>query len=78
MTQRVVKCVKGFHNWVTLDHRNQHWPIPSTGTTSVFLEINGVEISRAGNDDVYDLVIDVAAGKPTVDAIAERLRQLAT
>jgi death-on-curing protein len=46
--------------------------------TAVFLEINGVEISRASNDDVYDLVIDVAAGQPTVDAIAERLRRLAT
>ncbi len=46
--------------------------------TAVFLEINGVEISRAGNDDVYELVIDAAAGKPAVDAIAERLRQLAT
>jgi death-on-curing protein len=46
--------------------------------TAVFLEINGVEISRAGNDDVYDLVIDIAAGQPAVDAIAERLRHLAT
>jgi death-on-curing protein len=46
--------------------------------TAVFLEINGVEISLASNDDVYDLVIDVAAGQPIVDAIAERLRQLAT
>lgn len=45
--------------------------------TAVFLEINGIEISRASNDDVYDLVIDVAAGHPTVDTIAERLRQLA-
>lgn len=45
--------------------------------TAVFLEINGIEISGAGNDDVYDLVIDVGAGEPTVDAIAERLRQLA-
>ena len=46
--------------------------------TAVFLEINGVEISGASNDDVYDLVIDGAAGEATVDAIAERLRQLAT
>ena len=44
--------------------------------TAVFLEINGVEISRASNDEVYDLVIDVAAGQPSVEAIAERLRQL--
>ena len=47
-------------------------------STAVFLEINGVEISHASNDDVYDLVIDVAAGQPTVDMIADRLRQLAT
>jgi death-on-curing protein len=46
--------------------------------TAVFLEINGVEISRSSNDDVYDLVLDVAAGQPNVDAIGERLRQLAT
>ncbi|MEO6651272.1 MAG: type II toxin-antitoxin system death-on-curing family toxin [Ilumatobacteraceae bacterium] len=46
--------------------------------TAVFLEINGIEISRASNEDVYDLVIDVAAGHPTIDTIAERLRQLAT
>ena len=44
--------------------------------TAVFLEINGVKISRANNDDVYELVIDVAAGEPTVDTIAERLRLL--
>ena len=45
-------------------------------TTAVFLELNQIEISRADNDDVYDLVIDVAAGQPTVDEIAQRLRQL--
>jgi hypothetical protein len=28
------------------------------------------------NDDAYDLVIDVAAGQPTIRTIAERLRQL--
>ena len=46
--------------------------------TAVFLEINRVEIRRADNDDVYGLVIDVTAGQPTVEAIAERLRQFAT
>jgi death-on-curing protein len=45
--------------------------------TAVFLEINSIEISGASNGDVYDLVIHVAAGEPTVDAIADRLRQLA-
>ena len=44
--------------------------------TAVFLEINGVEISRASNDAVYNLVIGIAAAEPTVDTIAERLRQL--
>ncbi len=44
--------------------------------TAVFLEINGVEVSQANNDDVYDLVIAVAAGQPSVDEIALRLRGL--
>lgn len=46
--------------------------------TAVFLEINGVKISGASNNDVYDLVIEVASSQPTIEAIAERLRQLAT
>lgn len=46
-------------------------------STAVFLEINGIEISRADNNDVYDLVIDVASAKPTLEAIAERLHQIA-
>ena len=45
-------------------------------STAVFLEINGVEISRAGNDDVVELVIDVAAGRANLEQIADRLRQL--
>jgi death on curing protein len=45
-------------------------------TTAVFLEINHVEISRASNNDVYDLVIDVAAANPSVDDIAQRLRDI--
>jgi death on curing protein len=45
-------------------------------TTAVFLEINHIEISRANNDDVYDLVIEVAAANPSVDDIARRLREL--
>ncbi len=46
--------------------------------TAVFLELNGVAISRANNEDVYTLVIDVAAGQPSVDDIAQRLRDLIT
>ncbi len=47
-------------------------------STAVFLEINGIGVSRASNDDVYELVIEVAAGQPTVEAIAGLLKQLAT
>lgn len=41
--------------------------------TAVFLSINGVDASSASNDDVYDLVIEVAAGSHSVDEIARRL-----
>ncbi|MFK7917685.1 MAG: hypothetical protein AB8G14_06380 [Ilumatobacter sp.] len=44
----------------------------------MFLEINDVEVSQASNDDVYDLVVHVAAEDSTADEIAERLRELAT
>ena len=44
--------------------------------TAVFMEINGVEISRADNNDVYDLVNDVAAAHPDLEEIALRLRNL--
>ncbi len=46
--------------------------------TAVFLEINGLEVVHALNDDVYDLVIGVAAGDPSLDEIAEGLRTLST
>ena len=44
--------------------------------TAVFLEINGIEISHAGNDDVYDLVIRVASTRAEVEEIAASLRAL--
>jgi len=44
--------------------------------TAVFLEINGVPVTGASNDDVYDLVISVAAGNLGVDEIAAGLRRL--
>ncbi|MCC6436205.1 MAG: type II toxin-antitoxin system death-on-curing family toxin [Acidimicrobiales bacterium] len=44
--------------------------------TAVFLEINGVEISNAENDAVYELVIEVAAGQASVGELAHRLRTL--
>jgi death on curing protein len=47
-------------------------------TAAVFLQINGVDISRVSNDAVYDLVIGVAVGQPSVASIAEQLRELIT
>lgn len=44
--------------------------------TAVFLEINGVPAVHASNDDVYDLVLGVAAGSDSVDSIAVALRRL--
>ena len=44
--------------------------------TAVFLELNGASVAAATNDDVYNLVMEVAAGKPSVEVIAVRLRQL--
>jgi len=44
--------------------------------TAVFLDINGIDVSVAGNDAVYDLVIDVAAGNHTVAETAKRLSTL--
>lgn len=43
---------------------------------AVFLEINGVSISSASNDAVYDLVYGVAATDVQLDEIAARLQSL--
>ena len=45
--------------------------------TAVFLELNGVEASAIPNDDVYRLVMDVAAGTQEVGELAARLQELA-
>ena len=45
----------------------------STGT---FLELNGVGVTHVSNDDVYDFVIGVAAGKDGVPEIAAELERL--
>jgi death-on-curing protein len=45
-------------------------------STAVFLEINDASVSAVPNDDVYDLVMAVAAGASKVEAIAEQLEQL--
>jgi death-on-curing protein len=34
--------------------------------TAVFLEINGCRVASAPDDDVYELVIDIAGGAPNV------------
>lgn len=44
--------------------------------TAVFLDINGIDLSVASNDDVYELVMDVAAGNHPVAEVAERLSRL--
>ena len=44
--------------------------------TAVFLELNGVKAVGAGNDDVYDLVMNVAAGHDPVGEIAAGLRAI--
>ena len=44
--------------------------------TAVFLEINDASVSAASNDDVYDLVMGIAAGASTTEGIAEQLQTL--
>lgn len=44
--------------------------------TAVFLELNGADVSRASNNDVYDFVMGVAAGQQSVEEIAAGLRSL--
>lgn len=43
--------------------------------TAVFLEINDASVAAASNNDVYDLVMAVAAGQSALEQIAERLKQ---
>jgi len=44
--------------------------------TAVLLELNGIKASRAANDDVYELVVWIAAFKPDLDDITTRLRRV--
>jgi death-on-curing protein len=44
--------------------------------TAVFLDLNGVNISAAGNDDVFDLVMAVASSQLAIGEIATRLSHL--
>ena len=45
-------------------------------STAVFLDLNGVDVTRASNDEVYDFVMAVAAGQQPVPEIAEGLRRI--
>ena len=44
--------------------------------TAVFLELNGASVTAAPNDDVYELVMRVAAEDLAVEKIADLLREL--
>ncbi len=44
---------------------------------AVFLELNGASVSHASNDDVYDLVMEVASSRLDLGEITERLEALA-
>jgi death-on-curing protein len=44
--------------------------------TAVFLELNGIKASRASNDDVFELVVWIAASNPDLDDITSRLRRV--
>lgn len=44
--------------------------------TAVFLQINEVDATGASNDDVYDLVMAVAAGRQSVEEITAGLRRI--
>jgi death-on-curing protein len=45
-------------------------------STAVFLEINGVSVAQLTNDQVYDLVLWVAASSPSHGAITQQLQLL--
>lgn len=45
--------------------------------TAVFLEINGIKVTQASNNDVYDLVLDVTAHARSIEEISDRLRTVA-
>ncbi len=44
--------------------------------TAVFLELNESTVSTAADDDVYDLVIAVAASTPSVEDVADALQSM--
>ena len=46
--------------------------------TAVFLELNGASVANATNDEVYELVMEVAATDISVDDVAAVLRRFHT
>jgi death on curing protein len=44
--------------------------------TAVFLDLNGIDIAVASNDDVYEMVMDVAGKDQSVSEIAGRLQAI--
>jgi death on curing protein len=44
--------------------------------TAVFLHLNGIDVSMASNDDVYNLVMEIAGGKHSAVEVAEKLADL--
>lgn len=44
--------------------------------TAVFCDLNDTDLTAASNDDVFDLVMDVAANDPPLDEIASALQRL--
>lgn len=44
--------------------------------TAVFLDLNGIDIAVASNDDIYEFVLGVAAENRSVSEIAGRLRTI--
>ena len=47
-------------------------------TTAVFLDLNDVRATAASNDDVFELVMEVASIHVELDSLAERLRRMVT
>ena len=44
--------------------------------TAVFLYLNGIDVSVTSNDDVYNLVMEIAGGKHSPVEVAEKLSDL--
>jgi len=45
--------------------------------TAAFLHLNGIDVSVASNDEIYELVMGVVAGQHGVTEVAEKLAGLA-